>query len=423
MADEPGQGVSAGRAGVMGGQFLAQNCKSIRRPTALLLALFFLADKARADCTAEAEAAEAAFKRNGSFHYEQRRKFGAQSLPNMDGTRSDILLCGRIDPTRAEEQFNCPGDTSFRRHTLMIGKQSWSRDELGWKGPYRTDWSHSFAMPTDDIWLKPKLFETTCTDRDGSDGRRLRHIERKYQFNSSTVESEIIVLNPQSKLPVRLEHRDLKSGFEVVTNYRFDRTISLRPPETDANARRRSAEAVFAAAKISGPSACRARLIGAIRKSVGNPFSFAYIDARFVPPSYLRGTYVSSQSIQYRHIQHGYTTVTTDVTFVSGKSWSRTDDGLWVAQANVMDSGGLANILLLNDSTIGNVVCKGTAATIQFSKFEHREGELRNTGLRTAHIDDNGRITKIEMKGLQNGVGSVIETREYDPTLKVSRPE
>lgn len=207
----------------------------VRRPI-FVIALAFIPALAQADCEAEAIRAREKIFTSGPFQYSTRI-WDYFSI-------YDWKKVGLIDPNKAEHVQETVGnnDNSRKykyREMIIVGKQRWEKGDVGWFLPTLMP---SEALDHDSVVPDPneQILSAKCLGQVQIDGKSLTAYELKTNAVLSFAYTLKLFVEPSTGLTVRYERTapgpifDLYL-FNVISTYRYDTSIKIKPPKVDVN--------------------------------------------------------------------------------------------------------------------------------------------------------------------------------------------
>ena len=293
------------------------------------LALFPLA--VRADCTSEARKAREAILTSGPFQYK-----------SMQWNRNfDRLQTGLIVPNEAEHIL----ETAQSRHgrhwaggeKILIGKQSWAKDSVGWLPPRGTSWTHQLSVPDAPY----EASSTKCLGSLEVEGQSLIGFEQNAKMDNWDFIEKIFV-EPGSGLPVRYERSaSAGDGINVINSYRYDASIKIEVPKVDLAERKQKSLQLYEESVASADPKCRQQVIETIdRGQTAIPFQYEIGGRFWVGVVGMRGTFVPPDAVHNIVDGDPYHGGRRETLTINGQTWSRLIGQEWASTSRASPMAG-----------------------------------------------------------------------------------
>ena len=371
---------------------------------------------ALADCAEEARAARERAASAGPMHFER--------LSWNDDLTGRI--CGKVEPGRAEYKGPCTNDTMPAPESIAIGRQSWSNDGLGWRGPWLSSWSHQGTAPERAFAFQ--LRRISCLGAVRIDGVELK----TYEFVLRSYDREYVetlFVEAASRLPVRYEQRpDGHRGVNYQTTYRHDPALMIDPPVVDPEKRRAVSMQRYSVAVAQSDPACRREVLGVIQRGAATAFEYSVQGAFWAGVWGMNGTFSPPRSLHHRIEgvpRHGGGS---EVIAIGDDAWTMTPWDSWTSdhRAVALAEGELIQ-LAPSARVIGRVDCVGriTIDGQDYSVYDYdfyfdEDSARHRGGMRRVFVDvATGLPARIEHFTI---VGPRTEIRRYDASLSVRAP-
>ncbi|NIX75601.1 hypothetical protein [Microvirga terricola] len=204
-----------------------------------------------AECRNDALAARGRIEMSGPYRYERE-------VWNENFRRRE---CGAVDPGRAEHEYPCASETGRQAERIVIGRDVWKNDRLGWLLSRTILPSVSNTSSDEDI---------SCL---GTVTEGERTLER-YRFTTEGTRrsTETLFVDSSSGLPVR---RERGGSINSISTYTYDLSIRIEAPVVDLEKRRLNAIAHLEAAVSTSDPVCRANFLDAVERGRKIPFRFS----------------------------------------------------------------------------------------------------------------------------------------------------
>jgi hypothetical protein len=178
------------------------------------------------------------------------------------------------------------------------------RDAFGWTGPLKSTWSNDDEDPD-------RFFETLayrCPSSTSRSEKPLLIFERTSRLYGKDVETESLLVDPESGLPARRERKAPQSYRNVIATYTFDPAITIERPKINLQARWDASIRAFEQSVHASEPSCRRQVIEILdRGSSSLPFEYRItgylscagitgISGVFIPPN---STYQKLEGIPF----------------------------------------------------------------------------------------------------------------------------
>jgi hypothetical protein len=393
---------------------------------------------ALADCDSDAKAAFARINTSGPYHFDKQRWDNGKPYRVIGKIIPGYRTHYRFDGEERELFFERerPGTDS----AILFEK-----DAFGWKGRFSSYWSNDDEDPD-------RFFETLeyrCPGSTSGSEKPLLIFERTSR-NNKDLETESLLVDPDSGFPVRRERKADQSYRNVVATYRFDPAITIERPKINLKARWDASIKAFKQSVQAAEPSCRQEVIEILdRGSSSLPFEYRVTGAMpwvgltsvsgfFIPPN---STYQKWEGIPFHGGGSEFISIAGEFwtkSHYSGAGWKRTQ--ISASTMFVQVSGDAPISVHRHDYRrklprkflhhVGHARCLSAVTrenrrslVYEYDVFRDGSRERKLLARRTMFVDPETRLP-LEFEDPWPKLGlATHEKRRYDASLKVEAPK
>ncbi|MCP4098159.1 MAG: hypothetical protein GY748_18155 [Planctomycetaceae bacterium] len=293
------------------------------------LILFGLLSPAFAACDEEVRDALGKFWQSGPFYYVSQKW-------NINFMRQ---MAGKIAPGNIEHRTLQVYDGIEAGEEILIGNKSWRDDGLGWMGPHFASWSHDVGIPKDFQFFQ--FIENASCAGDveiaGSIYRKFNYKPGSFsKLSTAKEEKHTIYVDPANGLIARYERTSKNESFiKMVSTFRFDNSIRIKPPAVDLQGRKEKSIRVFNEVVEKSDPNCRNSVSDIINTAQNHyPFEYEIIGSLWSGVSRISGKFVPPYSISYYIHGVPYHGGDSEIVLINKAGWSRRKGEDWSELAN-----------------------------------------------------------------------------------------